>query len=122
MQNIQQLVLTSSRKKYIHTDSGGDGLLGLEGQRKDMMQIDAPKNIDFKSAENGSNGILKQLSYFEKTQLEPLWPESLSLEWTMDGLFDRLKLVRDVDKKHVQRRAFIDLLKFMKDQGLSANF
>lgn len=40
----------------------------------------------------------------------------------MEGLFDRLKQVRDVDKKHVQRRAYIDLLKFMKDQGLKANF
>ena len=40
----------------------------------------------------------------------------------MAGLFERLKTVRDIDKKHFQRRAFIDLLKFMKDSGLRPNF
>jgi hypothetical protein len=114
MQNIQTLVLTSSRKKYIHTDSGGDALLGLEGQRKDMMEVDAPKERAFKAGEQHQSTLLRQLAFFEKTQIEPMWPESNSLEYTMDGLFDRLKQVRDVDKKHVQRRAYIDLQKFMK--------
>lgn len=40
----------------------------------------------------------------------------------MLGLFERLKTVRDIDKKHFQRRAYIDLLKFMKDSGLKPNF
>ena len=40
----------------------------------------------------------------------------------MDGFFERLKTVRDLDKKHIQRKALIDLLKFMKDQGLQPNF
>jgi len=40
----------------------------------------------------------------------------------MGGLFERLKTVRDLDKKHFQRRAFMDLLRFMKDQGLKPNF
>ena len=40
----------------------------------------------------------------------------------MAGMFDRLKAVRDLDRKHFQRRAFIDLLKFMKDQGMKSNF
>jgi hypothetical protein len=40
----------------------------------------------------------------------------------MAGMFERLKVVRDLDKKHFQRRAFIDLLKFMKDQGLKPNY
>lgn len=58
---------------------------------------------------------MKQLSFFEKNQIEPMWPDSGSLEYTIEDLFDRLKLVREVDKKHVQRRALVDLLKFMKD-------
>lgn len=37
-------------------------------------------------------------------------------------LFERLKVVREVNKRHIQRRAFIDLLKFMKEQGLQHNF
>lgn len=46
------------------------------------------------------------------------WPDPAVLEDVMEGLFERLKTVRDLDKKHIQRRALIDLLKFMKDQGL----
>ena len=54
--------------------------------------------------------------------LEPKWPDCLSLENMISSLFERLKIVRDVNKKHIQRRAFIDLLKFMKEQGLQHNF
>lgn len=122
MQNIQSLILTSSRKKYIHTDAGGDGLLGLEGQRKDMLVADALKVKAFKVNDAEASQFVKQLDYFEKNQIEPMWPDSGSLEYTMEDLFDRLKLVREVDKKHVQRRALIDLMKFMKNQGLKANF
>jgi len=50
------------------------------------------------------------------------WPDASVLEDTMDGLFERLQMVRDLDKKHLQRRAFIDLQKFMKGQGLLQNF
>ena len=58
--------------------------------------------------------MITQLAFFEKNQLQPMWPDSTTLEFAVDGLFDRLKLVREVDKKHIQRRAFIDLLLFMK--------
>ena len=30
--------------------------------------------------------------------------------------------MRDANKKHIQRRALIDLLKFLKEQGLQQNF
>jgi len=40
----------------------------------------------------------------------------------MAGLFERLKVVRDIDKKHFQRSAIIDLLKFMKEEGLKPNY
>jgi hypothetical protein len=76
MQNIQTLVLTSSRKKYIHTDSGGDGLLGLEGQRKDMMEADAPKARALGGADANHHSLVRQLAFFEKSQLEPMWPDS----------------------------------------------
>ena len=68
------------------------------------------------------NVIIKQLQFFEKRQIEQKWPDALALENVMQGLFERLKVVRDIDKKHFQRRAFIDLLKFMKDSGLKPNF
>lgn len=37
MQNIQSLVLTSSRKKYINTDAGGDKLISLDNEKKDLL-------------------------------------------------------------------------------------
>jgi hypothetical protein len=74
---------------------------------------------DFGSA---SSNILKQLDFFWRNQVELKWPDVNSLQFTMEGMFDRLKHVRDLNKKNFQRRAFIDLLKFMKDQGLRANF
>ena len=40
----------------------------------------------------------------------------------MVGMLDRMKTVRELDKKHIQRRALIDLLKFLRDQGLTTNF
>jgi hypothetical protein len=38
MQNIQSLVLTSSRKKYINTDAGGDKLLSLDNEKAQLLQ------------------------------------------------------------------------------------
>jgi chaperonin cofactor prefoldin len=66
--------------------------------------------------------MLRRLEFFEKTQIESKWPDHSSLESVMAGMFERLKAVRDLNKKHLQRRAFIDLFKFMKDQGLKPNF
>lgn len=37
MQNIQSLVLTSSRKKYIFTDAGGDRLASLDAEKKELI-------------------------------------------------------------------------------------
>jgi len=37
MQNIQSLVLTSSRKKYINTDAGGDQLVSLDNEKKELV-------------------------------------------------------------------------------------
>ena len=120
MQNIQSLVLTSSRKKYINTDSGGDKLMSLDNEKTTLLQ-DTGKQIDIYKVQEQSV-IIKQLQFFEKRQIEQKWPDALALENVMSGLFDRLKVVRDIDKKHFQRRAFMDLLRFMKDSGLKPNF
>mmetsp|Transcript_29535 Transcript_29535/g.44960 ORF Transcript_29535/g.44960 Transcript_29535/m.44960 type:complete len:312 (+) Transcript_29535:10293-11228(+) len=123
MQNIQSLVLTSSRKKYIRTDAGGDGLLSLDGERSQL--VSSVHTSLFGVGVKGpiaQSAMVKQLDYFLKTQIAPRWPDVLCLESTMAGMFDRLKSVRDINKKNFQRRAFIDLLKFMKDQGLRPNF
>jgi hypothetical protein len=37
MQNIQSLVLTSSRKKYINSESGGDKLLSLDTEKTHLI-------------------------------------------------------------------------------------
>ena len=37
IQNIQSLVLTSSRKKYINTDAGGDKLISLDNEKKELL-------------------------------------------------------------------------------------
>jgi hypothetical protein len=39
----------------------------------------------------------------------------MAVENMTSVLFERLKIVRDINKKHIQRRAFIDLLKYMKE-------
>lgn len=70
----------------------------------------------------GRHAMLRQLDFFEKKHIEAKWPDAGSLEYVMGGLFERLKTVRDLDKKHFQRKAFMDLLRFMKDQGLKPNF
>ena len=120
MQNIQSLVLTSSRKKYINTDAGGDKLISLDNEKASILQ-DSGKQMEMTKVSEQSV-IIKQLQFFEKKQIEQKWPEALALENVMLGLFERLKAVRDLDKKHFQRRAFVDLLKFMKDAGLKPNF
>lgn len=84
------------------------------------MEIDCHKSWAVKG--QAESGMLRQLIFFEKTHIVAKWPDSACLEGSMGGLFERLKVVRDLNKKHLQRRAFIDLLKFMKDQGLRPNF
>lgn len=44
--------------------------------------------------------ILRQLDFFEKKHIEAKWPDASSLEYVMAGMFERLKAVRDIDKKH----------------------
>ena len=122
MQNIKSLALTSSKKKYINTDAGGDQLLSLDAEKKTIFRAESVIRVQKIADKDVNSPILKQLEFFEKSHIETKWPNSSSLEHAMSGMFERLKTVRDLNKKHLQRRAFIDLLKFMKDHGLKPNF
>jgi hypothetical protein len=53
MQNIQSLILTSSRKKYINTDAGGDKLISLDNEKKQLMH-DSDKLSALKINQNKS--------------------------------------------------------------------
>ena len=64
---------------------------------------------------NQTKTIIKQINFFQKNHLIDKWPDHRPIESMMDGFFERLKIVGDVNKKHIQRKAMIDLLKFMKD-------
>lgn len=62
------------------------------------------------------------MGHIEKKRLETRWPDCLSVENATQTLFERLKIVRELNKRHIQRRAFIDLQKYFKEQGLQHNF
>jgi hypothetical protein len=115
MQNVSQLVLTSSRKKYVQRD---EGLLGLSLE-KTVLSYDELPVVRFTKSKNLSTEsilpIIKQINAIEKKFFEMKWPDSMALENMIGVLFERLKIVRDINKRHIQRRAFIDLLKFMKE-------
>ena len=116
-------MLTSSRKKYINTDAGGDKLVSLDGEKKAIVGEQTATLMIKKLDDVGEQPMmLRRLEFFEKKHIESKWPDASSLESVMAGMFERLKAVRDLNKKHLQRRAFIDLFKFMKDQGLKPNF
>ena len=65
-----------------------------------------------------TENLPKQLEFFEKNNLMPIWPDQNHFEGIMAGFFERIAETRALNKKHIQRRAFIDLLIYLKDQGL----
>jgi hypothetical protein len=67
-------VLTSSRKKYINTDAGGDKLLSLDNE-KTVILGDVGAQIEIRRIE-GQSVVLKQLEFFEKRQIEQKWPDA----------------------------------------------
>lgn len=120
MQNVAHLVLTSSRKKYVQKD---EGLAGLQGEKSALVSllVDEESPVKFMRI-NSTHWIIQKMSLIEKHMLEPKWPDCMAVENMTSVLFERLKIVREINKKHIQRRAFIDLLKYMKEQGLTHNF
>ena len=96
------MVLTSSRKKYINTDAGGDKLLSLDAEQKAIVSDQSATQIIKKTNEGGEKAImLKRLEFFESKHIESKWPDTNSLEYVMTGMFERLKVVRDLNKKHL---------------------
>jgi hypothetical protein len=45
--------------------------------------------------------ILKQLQYLEKRFIETKWPDFTPVEGTISDIFERIKVVRDTNKKHI---------------------
>ena len=74
-----------------------------------------PRNAELTS-------VTKQLSFLENTKVLPFWPSCLTVQNAIAGFFERLQDVRALNKKYLQKKAFYDLLKFMKDEGLRSNF
>ena len=46
-------------------------------------------------------------------------PTDLFSEYIIPSIFERIQTSRATNKKHIQRKGFSDLLKFLKQQGLS---
>jgi len=51
-----------------------------------------------------------------------MWPSCLTIQNAIAGFMERMQDVRALNKKYLQKKAFYDLLKFMKDEGLRPNF
>ncbi len=126
---MSQLILTSSRKQYINDAE----LIGIEGEK--VSDFDENKYLYFELKKQGKlevkaeSGLmkelevsLKQLSLVQDQKLASIWPDAYAVESVSQQIFERIHLTRESGKKHIQRRAFIDLLKYLKGEGLSANF
>ena len=61
-----------------------------------------------------TSALAKQISFMVQHTLVPMLPNDQSLTYATDGFMERLSEVRAINKKHVQVRAYYDLLRFMK--------
>jgi len=107
------LVLESSRKKY-----GGhnDQLLSLDPENNTKLGFKFGKEVSsvFKN--------VKMLQFLEVEKIIPYWPSCTNLQEVIDIFMARMIDVRALNKKNVQKRAFYDLMSYMKDEGLRPNF
>lgn len=109
---MQSLVITSSRKKY----TADDQLLGIESENKQEQLL--PIVSDLPSYLTDRFAFLRSLQFLEETRIKSVWPTAQVFEDSMAGFFERLADVRAVNKKHIQKRAFYDLLRYFKNQGI----
>lgn len=65
---------------------------------------------------------MKQLEFLEQSRIFTCWPDATSVTQSISGFFERLQEVREINKKNIQKRAYYDLLKYLKDQGMRSNF
>ena len=110
MQNVQSLVISSSRKSYVAAD---EQLRSLENESPTEAQIECQA---VPVALNCS--LQKQLAFLHETRLKPLLPCHDGISDAIEGFMERLKDVRDSNKKFIQIKAFYDLLRYMKQQGI----
>jgi hypothetical protein len=59
--------------------------------------------------------FIKSLQFLEETKVWRGWPSAGVFEDAMAGFFERLADVRAINKKHIQKRAYYDLLRYFKD-------
>lgn len=72
-----------------------------------------------KLGHNLTEPLAKQIQFMMMTKIRPLLPNAECLTESTLGFMERLSEVRAVNKKHYQVRAYYDLLRFMKGQGLT---
>jgi hypothetical protein len=92
--------------------------LQAEGKTLGAFSIDEEIPVKFDRVQLSPTApiILNHMSLLETKKFEPLWPDCLTVEANITHvLFERLKIVREINKRHIQRRAFIDLLKYLKE-------
>ena len=109
---MQSLVIASSRKKYASTE---DQLLGLHPEHEAR---DTKVTAIVASSIAPDCPLAKQIQFMASTKIQPLLPNEMCLSEATNGFMERLSEVRAINKKHVQVRAYYDLLRFMKNQGV----
>jgi hypothetical protein len=76
-------------------------LLSLDSERVQLVGAVEKKAPAAQQQLAGLEGLLRQLAFFEQNQIKAKFPASGWLEEVMGGMFERLKQVRDVDRKHI---------------------
>lgn len=95
LQNVQSLVIASSRKKYASTE---DQLLGLHPEHEAR---DAKTTELVVRSITPDYPLAKQIQFMASTKIEPLLPNEMSLTEATNGFMERLSEVRAINKKHV---------------------
>lgn len=97
LQNVQSLVIASSRKKYASTE---DQLLGLHPEHEaagapDYALPASPSDLSMVCP------LAKQIAFMSANTVRPLLPNQASLADATEGFMERLSEVRAINKKHI---------------------
>ena len=112
LQNVQTLVIASSRKKYANQE---DQLLSLHN-----IKATPAIEPDYTVAISGDScALARQIAFMVSNTIRPMLPNEESLTDQTMGFMERLSEVRAINKKNIQVRAYYDLLRFMKASGLT---
>ena len=107
MQNVQSLVIQSSRTKYVAPDEQLVSLDSENPKEKTVLCKTVPTLGD-------QCNLKKQLAFLHESRLKPLFPSHDGVCDAIEGFMERLKDVRASNKKFIQVKAFYDLLRYMK--------